>query len=63
MAFFMNHRRYWGRLKSLDNGQWQVSLVGIAKRHPYQFDDEFKRYAQMGADFMKQFSTPGAINA
>ena len=54
MAFFMNHRRYWGRLKPLENGEWEVAVVGTAKRHPYQFEDEFKKYNQIGAEFLGQ---------
>ena len=57
MAFFMNHRRYWGRLKPLDNGDWELALVGIAKRHPYQFEDEFKKFNKMGADYLGQLQS------
>ena len=65
MAFFMNHRRYWGRLKQLENGSWEVALVGTAKRHPYQFEDEFKKYKKTASDFLKRLndeepSTTGA---
>ena len=61
----MNHRRYWGRLKQLENGSWEVALVGTAKRHPYQFEDEFKKYKKTASDFLKRLndeepSTTGA---
>jgi cytochrome c biogenesis protein len=63
MAFFMNHRRYWARLMKLPNDEWEVALVGIAKRHPYQFEDEFKKYAQSGQRFLRQLSKNEEQNA
>ena len=52
MAFFMNHRRYWGRLMALPNGEGG-RFSRVAKRHPYQFEDEFKRFAEVSDTYLK----------
>jgi cytochrome c biogenesis protein ResB len=63
MAFFMNHRRYWARLMKLPDDEWELALVGIAKRHPYQFEDEFKKYAQNGQNYLREISKNEEQNA
>ena len=63
MAFFMNHRRYWGRLLALPNGSWEAALVGVAKRHPYQFEDEFKKYHKMSEVFLQDLPKNEGMHA
>ncbi|MFZ9888444.1 MAG: cytochrome c biogenesis protein ResB [Myxococcota bacterium] len=41
MAFFMSHRRYWARLRSLGDGRLELTVAGAARRHQYAFEEEF----------------------
>lgn len=50
MAFFMSQRRYWGRLKPLENGQWEMVLAGAARRHQYAFEEEFQKVQARGVE-------------
>ena len=43
MAFFMSHRRYWGRMTDLPGGGVELVVAGAARRHQYAFADEFER--------------------
>jgi cytochrome c biogenesis protein len=42
MAFIMNHRRYFARVRPNDDGTWEVFVGGQARRHLYSFQDEYK---------------------
>lgn len=46
MAFFMSHRRYWARLRPIENGatnQYEFIVAGAARRHQYSFEEEFAK--------------------
>jgi len=42
MAFVMNHRRYFARIRPIENGEYEATLGGQARRHLYSFQDEYK---------------------
>lgn len=42
MAFVMNHRRYFARIKPMPEGDYEVWMAGQARRHLYAFQDEYK---------------------
>ena len=43
MAFFMSHRRYWGRIIEKKDGTLDVVIAGAARRHQYAFAEEFDK--------------------
>lgn len=43
MAFFMSHRRYWGRIVEKGDGSLDVVIAGAARRHQYAFAEEFEK--------------------
>lgn len=45
MAFFMSHRRYWGRVVTRADGQIELVVAGAARRHQYAFAEEFDKIA------------------
>ena len=49
MAFFMSHRRYWGRLlpSTARPGALELVIAGAARRHQYAFDEEFGRIREL----------------
>ena len=51
MAFAMSHRRYYARLKLLEEGKWELVLAGSVRRHVAAFSDEFQKWA---GDFLHE---------
>ncbi len=43
MAFGMSNRRYYARVKKINDEQCELIFAGIARRHPHAFTEEFQK--------------------